>query len=315
MADAPPPDDDAALAELLDSALADFDAPKEPSASPGPSKPSAEASKTSKTSEPSKPSKTAAASSEPSEAVAADLLGNLQQLYEGLQTETKGEGGAEGSEFMAHLESQMGNLDTAMRSLLEPTAGDEGQPGVQEMKTELRRLVDSVDASDPGSSDGAQNIWETMQDTLQKLNTDLPDSSDQPPSPLDPGLSPNDPLAPFMEHMLSALLSKEVLYIPLKGIVERYPGWLDGNEGELPADKVATYRQQLQLMRDVCCEFETAAAEKREPDTMRVFGLVQRMQELGPPPEALVGPTEEGGPPGVMPAALAAGADPGCPTM
>lgn len=311
MADAPPPDDDAALAELLDSALADFEAPKEPSASPAPPKSSAEPSKAPK---PSEPAKSAADTSEPSEAVAADLLGNLQQLYEGLQTESKREGGAEASEFMAHLESQMGNLDSAMRSLLEPAAGDEGQPGVQEMKTELRRLVDSVDASDPGSSDGAQNIWETMQDTLQKLNADLPDS-EQPPSPLDPGLSPNDPLAPFMEHMLSALLSKEVLYIPLKGIVERYPAWLDANEGELPADKVATYRQQLQLMRDVCCEFEAAAAAKREPDTMKVFGLVQRMQELGPPPEALVGPTEEGGPEGAMPAALAAGADPGCPTM
>lgn len=116
-----------------------------------------------------------------------------------------------------------------------------------------------------------------------------------------------------MEHMLSALLSKEVLYIPLKGIVERYPAWLDANEADLPAEKVATYRQQLQLMQSVCREFETAATEKREPDTMKVFGLVQRMQELGPPPEALVGPTEDGGPEGAMPAALSG--DPGCPTM
>lgn len=66
-------------------------------------------------------------------------------------------------QFMAHLESQMGSLDSAMRSLLEPAATDEGEPGMQEMKSELRKLVDAVDSSDPRSPDGAQNIWETMQ--------------------------------------------------------------------------------------------------------------------------------------------------------
>lgn len=97
MADAAPSAEDAALAELLDSALADFDTSKESPAAGDTSKPTSDPSKTEKNAPASKPS---AAPSDPSEAAAADLLGNLQQLYEGLQTEAKTEGGPESSEVM-----------------------------------------------------------------------------------------------------------------------------------------------------------------------------------------------------------------------
>ncbi len=152
----------------------------------------------------------------------------------------------------------------------------------------------------------------TLQEALNKLNADLPGPDDSPlPFEANAGQS-GDPLAPFMEHMLSALLSREVLYDPMKGIVEKYPLWLDENAASLPPEKAAAYRHQLQLMRDVCAEFEKAGGQ--EPNTMKVFALVQQMQELGPPPEALVGAGDDDGADSGLPPALAGG-NAGCPTM
>ncbi len=72
-------------------------------------------------------------------------------------------------QFLARLQSQMGHLDSAMRNLLAPAEGDEADPGVSEMKEELRKLVDTVDSNDPNSADGAQNISQTMKVKMNSL--------------------------------------------------------------------------------------------------------------------------------------------------
>lgn len=56
---------------------------------------------------------------------------------------------------------------------------------------------------------------------------------------------------PFMQGMMQSLLSKEVLYPPLKDLVDKYPAWLDEKRATLPPADLAKYEKQLDLMRKV----------------------------------------------------------------
>jgi peroxin-19 len=58
-------------------------------------------------------------------------------------------------------------------------------------------------------------------------------------------------LFPFMQGMMQSLLSKEVLYGPLKDLVDKYPIWLNEKRATLPSADVVKYEKQLNLMQKV----------------------------------------------------------------
>nr|XP_016502706.1 PREDICTED: peroxisome biogenesis protein 19-2-like [Nicotiana tabacum] len=87
----------------------------------------------------------------------------------------------------------------------------------------------------------------------------------------------------IVETMMQQLLSKEILYEPMREIGERYPKWLEDNKSKLSSEEYERYRHQYELIRDLNKVYET------EPSNFnKIVELMQKMQECGQPPNDIV---------------------------
>ncbi|KAG8060002.1 hypothetical protein GUJ93_ZPchr0002g25187 [Zizania palustris] len=87
----------------------------------------------------------------------------------------------------------------------------------------------------------------------------------------------------IVETMMQQLLSKEILYEPMKDIVEKYPKWLEDNKSKISKEEYMRYQNQLELMMKLNDIYEN------EPENMtKIFEIMQNMQECGQPPSDLV---------------------------
>lgn len=107
------------------------------------------------------------------------------------------------------------------------------------------------------------------------------------------GGADNPDILPVMQNMMKTLLSKEVLYPSLKEISQKYPKWLEENEGKTEKELIENYTLQYNLMKTICQEFEketTADSEDTKNHRFkRILELMQEMQELGQPPKEILG--------------------------
>uniref|UniRef100_A0A0D9VJ52 Uncharacterized protein n=1 Tax=Leersia perrieri TaxID=77586 RepID=A0A0D9VJ52_9ORYZ len=87
----------------------------------------------------------------------------------------------------------------------------------------------------------------------------------------------------IVETMMQQLLSKEILYEPMKDIVEKYPKWLEENKSKISKEEYERYNKQLGLMMKLNEVYE------KDPENMtKIFEIMQNMQECGQPPSDLV---------------------------
>eukprot|EP00879_Flechtneria_rotunda_P001187 GHRR01001334.1.p1 GENE.GHRR01001334.1~~GHRR01001334.1.p1 ORF type:complete len:365 (+),score=176.34 GHRR01001334.1:151-1245(+) len=97
-----------------------------------------------------------------------------------------------------------------------------------------------------------------------------------------------DQMNMIVDVVMQHLLSKEVLYQPMKEIMEKYPPWLNQqaagrHSSQVSAEDLDRYRQQYACITRVCEAFET------EPDnTAKIMALLQEMQACGEPPADIV---------------------------
>ncbi|KAG6418818.1 hypothetical protein SASPL_121023 [Salvia splendens] len=81
----------------------------------------------------------------------------------------------------------------------------------------------------------------------------------------------------IVETMMQQLLSKEILYEPMKEIGERYPTWLEKNISELTHEEYTRYSNQYKFIKDLNQVYEA------EPENFnKIVELMQKMQELAP---------------------------------
>ena len=129
-----------------------------------------------------------------------------------------------------------------------------------------------------------------------------------------PGLDNFDNLLPMMEGMMQSLLSKELLYTPMKDIAEKFPDWLADNRNKVSEEEFIKYNKQFELTKKICFLYEeettSDSSVKKKKRFDKVMALMQEMQNLGHPPKELVGET----PSPMDPAAVPGGMDPNnCP--
>ncbi|GLI62544.1 hypothetical protein VaNZ11_005208 [Volvox africanus] len=87
----------------------------------------------------------------------------------------------------------------------------------------------------------------------------------------------------MVDYIMQHLLSKDVLYGPLKEIRDRYPPWLEANQGTLPAEEFQRYVAQYESVQRVCAHYETSPS-----DFAKLMTLIQEMQTYGDPPGDIV---------------------------
>lgn len=88
--------------------------------------------------------------------------------------------------------------------------------------------------------------------------------------------------ASIMEKMMGSLLSKEVLYEPIKQMKEKYPAWLANNRDKVSAEEFARYSKQFEYVQRLCVLYES------DSTMAEIMNVMQEMQEHGQPPEDIV---------------------------
>ncbi|TYZ64335.1 hypothetical protein PybrP1_012304 [[Pythium] brassicae (nom. inval.)] len=87
----------------------------------------------------------------------------------------------------------------------------------------------------------------------------------------------------LVDGMMQQLLSKDVMYDPMRQICERYPEWLAEKESLLSKEDYERYGKQYQYFQQIIAVYES------EPDNYaRLSELMQEMQETGQPPSEIV---------------------------
>jgi len=86
-----------------------------------------------------------------------------------------------------------------------------------------------------------------------------------------------------VDGMMKQLLSKQIMYEPIKAICEKYPEWLAENQSKLSEEDYTRYGKQYQYVQRICAVYETT------PDNHeRLVELMQDMQEYGKPPAEII---------------------------
>ncbi|KAL4853266.1 Peroxisome biogenesis protein 19-1 [Chlorella vulgaris] len=84
-------------------------------------------------------------------------------------------------------------------------------------------------------------------------------------------------MASLVDSLMQQLLSKEVLYQPMKDIGARYPSWLEANKDSLSPEDCQRYEEQQGYIQAICTLYETAPQD-----------YPQLMQQCGQPPQEIV---------------------------
>ena len=158
----------------------------------------------------------------------------------------------------------------------------------EKIREKLRQTINQL--QDNSSSGLGQDLTE---EELNKMfnNFDLGGAEG-------PGEESFSNLLPMMEGMMQSLMSKELLYPPMRDIADKFPGWLADNRNKISSSLYEKYNKQYDLTKQICFIFEseeeTDSQTKRKENFETVMRIMQEMQTLGHPPKELTGDNSPG---------------------
>lgn len=234
-----------------------------------------------------------------------------------LPGDVAGSGSGDGKDMTDEERAQA--FKAAWEAMLVEGLNGDGQTGAQDLgeplgKDGVKPKSASNDTTAP-VSDFQSRIQQAMNKLKESESNLKPDSSgtgaEDDPATLeallksleDIGIGENGEgeaeLANFLENMMGQLMSKDVLYEPLKELGNNFPGYLANPPKPLdPADR-ERYEQQHSYVKQIIGVFEKADYSDTSPeDNQTIVRLMTEMQTHGQPPTELLGelpPGFEGG--------------------
>ena len=163
----------------------------------------------------------------------------------------------------------------------QPSTSEDLGPGVgpdDGLAATLRALAEQQ-ARFPGREGGGDDelINGVNEDFLEQLASQLrkigPTDLNVDAVPEEGGEADLPGMATLVDTIMHQLLSKDVLYQPMKDIGARYPAWLEAHRHELEPAEVRRYQEQLEYIEKICLLYET------RPDDYA--GLMELLQEVG----------------------------------
>ncbi|KAI8997306.1 Pex19 protein family-domain-containing protein [Pilobolus umbonatus] len=92
-----------------------------------------------------------------------------------------------------------------------------------------------------------------------------------------------------LEGMMGQLMSKELLYEPIKDLCAKYPVWLKDNKGKVEQAEYDNYAQQHKICQEIVAKYESPTFnENDEAQAKVIMDLMTKMQDLGQPPASLL---------------------------
>lgn len=254
---------DKELDELLNSALADFDKLKTDDVAP-PNELS-----------PNKGTSATIEEIKPEELWNDEFIAEQAKLFEEKMTAIFG--GPNGQQpSQEEIQQGFQKIAEAAAMALQPDTENVADP----------QFTQSISEALRGLNAGQENLQSPFNpDDISRMFSGIDLSQD--------GGSAGNQFLPFMQGMMQSLLSAEVLLPSLKDLSGKYPQWLAENGDKIEPQEKERFIKQQQLMELVCSELETElptdSAEVKKERFHKVLENMQKMQDLGTPPQDLVG--------------------------
>lgn len=111
------------------------------------------------------------------------------------------------------------------------------------------------------------------------------------------GFSDTPDFEKAIEGMMGQIMTKDLLYEPMKDLTDKYPEWLETNKSKLSETEFNQYSKQQKIVAEVVESFEKQVTDEKGDVTeceensalqKRVMVLMQEMQDLGQPPAELL---------------------------
>ncbi|CAO3599518.1 unnamed protein product [Absidia cylindrospora] len=211
-------------------------------------------------------------------------------------------------QLQAGMEELMGNMDQdpEMKAAFEKVWGNldptamATQANEEAAKSTSTPRAAATSPSPPAPAAGGASFQDTIAQTMNKLK----DSSKQVDSSISEegedafmaelmkqmeGLTEGGDFENVLEGMMSQLMSKEMLYEPMKDLVEKYPSWLKENKDKTEKAQYEKYEQQFDMCKKIVAEYEAPGFdENNEQQAKKIMDMMTKMQDLGQPPAALL---------------------------
>lgn len=144
----------------------------------------------------------------------------------------------------------------------------------------IREAMERLKNSENSSKADAANSNDPLQALLSQLG-DMGDMGD---------LGDTEDVQGLLENMMSQLLSKDLLYEPLKELDEKFPGYFKENESKLSKEDLEKYKRQQTLISQTVKVLESPDYSDSNPEKAgEVMKLMTEMQTLGSPPQEIMG--------------------------
>ncbi|KZV62246.1 Pex19 protein [Peniophora sp. CONT] len=109
------------------------------------------------------------------------------------------------------------------------------------------------------------------------------------------GDSTDEDLHGILEGMMGQLMSKDVLYDPLKELHEKFPAYMKENDSKLSKTDKERYQAQIASITKIMTVFDDPTYKDEDPEkSAEIVSLMSEMQTHGSPPEELMGPLPPG---------------------
>ncbi|KAG9017703.1 Peroxisome chaperone and import receptor [Tulasnella sp. 427] len=198
-----------------------------------------------------------------------------KMLVEDLETGPNSLGGSF-PEYKAGEKAAPGASREAGPSTAPRASGQAEDPFQKSIREAMERLKNSENSS---KADAANS-----NDPLQALLAQLGDMGDLG------DLGDAEDVQGLLENMMSQLLSKDLLYEPLKELDEKFPGYFKENESKLSKEDLEKYKRQQTLISQTVKVLESPDYSDNNPEkTGEVMKLMTEMQTLGSPPQEIMG--------------------------
>jgi len=165
-------------------------------------------------------------------------------------------------------------------------AGPERPPtGPQDYQTRLRDAMNKMNASESMLKDG-QAAFDPS-NPMEALLAQLAGGAE--------GAESEDEMKGMLEMIMGQLMSKDVLYEPLKELSDKFPDYLAKNASTLSEEDKARYDAQVVNIKSLLDVFnEPGFSDTNSKYQDRVMKLMEELQKHGSPPEEIMGPLPEG---------------------
>jgi len=162
------------------------------------------------------------------------------------------------------------------------------EEGSSALEAELMGLMGDLLKKEAGSEEvagggGAKTMEETLAALSRHLGTEKdtfdPSSTlplgDGPENLLSELLGESDASSSLVDGIMQQLLSKEVLYQPMKDIGSKYPAWLMKHKQNLTDEEYRMYEKQLEYIDRICHLYES-----KPDDVPQLMMLLQEVRLL-----------------------------------